>query len=105
MPKWAKIALVIFGLLLVIGLLVPFVVDVDRYRPQIIAEVQSKTGRKIEIGQIRARIIPTAGFSIEKVTLGPPAGFADVNLLTADSIKGSVSLLALLHGAVEVSSV
>jgi len=105
MPRWAKIVLIIFGVLLVIGLLVPYVVDVDRYRPQITAEVQSKTGRKIEIGKIRARIIPTAGFSIENVTLGPPAGFAAVNLLTADSIKGSVSLLALLHGAVEVSSV
>ncbi len=105
MPRGAKIVLIIFAVLLVIGLLVPYVVDVDRYRPQIIAEVQSKTGRKIEIGKIRARIIPTAGFSIENVTLGPPAGFAPVNLLTADSIKGSVSLLALLHGAVEVSSV
>ncbi|HKM91167.1 MAG TPA: AsmA family protein [Candidatus Acidoferrales bacterium] len=105
MPRWAKIVLVIFAVLLVIGLLVPYVVDVDHYRPQIIAEVQSKTGRKIEIGKIRARIIPTAGFSIENITLGPPSGFANVNLLTADSIKGSVSLLALLHGAVEVSSV
>ncbi len=105
MPRAAKIVLIILGLLLVAGLLVPYLVDVDRYRPQIIAEVQSKTGRKIEIGKIHARIIPTAGFSIENVTLGPPAGFAPVNLLTAESITGSVSLLALLHGAVEVSSV
>ena len=105
MPRAAKIVLIILGLLLVAGLLVPYVVDVDRYRPQILAEVQSKTGRKIEIGKIRARIIPTAGFSIENVTLGPPAGFAAVNLFTAESITGSVSLLALLHGVVEVSSV
>jgi uncharacterized protein involved in outer membrane biogenesis len=105
MPRWAKITLIVLGVFVVIGLLVPFVVDVDRYRPQIVAEVQAKTGRKIEIEKIRARIIPTAGFSIENVTLGPPAGFANVNLLTAQSIQGSVSLLALLHGAVEVSSV
>jgi len=105
MPRVAKIVLIIFGVLLVAGLLVPYVVDVDRYRPQIIAEVQSKTGRKMEIGKIRARIIPTAGFSIENVTLGAPPGFAAVNLLTAESLTGSVSLLALLHGAVEIRSV
>jgi uncharacterized protein involved in outer membrane biogenesis len=105
MPRWTKITLIILGVFLVIGFLVPYVVDVDHYRPQIVAEVQAKTGRKIEIEKIRARIIPTAGFSIEKVTLGPPSGFANVNLLTADSIQGSVSLLALLHGTVEVSSV
>src|SRR5271170_5049780 len=101
MPRQAKIVLIIFGVLLVIGLMVPYVVDVDRYRPQIIAQVESRTGRKIEIGKIWARIIPTAGFSIENVTLGPPAGFAAVNLLTVDSIKGSVSLFALLRGAAQ----
>ncbi len=104
MPRWAKITLVILGVLLVIGFLVPYAVDVDRYRPQIVAEVQAKTGRKIEIGNIRARIIPSAGFSIENVTLGPPSGFANVNLLTAESIQGSVSLLSLLHGTMEVTS-
>jgi uncharacterized protein involved in outer membrane biogenesis len=105
MPRWAKISLIILGVLLVIGFLVPYIADVNRYRPQIIAEVQARTGRKIEMGNIRARIIPSAGFSIENVTLGSPAGFANVNLLTAESIQGSVSLLALLRGAVEVTSV
>ncbi|HKO04289.1 MAG TPA: AsmA family protein [Candidatus Acidoferrales bacterium] len=105
MPRWAKIVLIVFGVLVVIGLLVPYVVNVDRFRPQIESEVQKQTGRKLEMGALRARLLPSVGATIENVTLGPPAGFADVNLLTADSIRVSVSLAALLHGAVEVSSV
>jgi len=105
MPRALKIILILVAVIVVIGLIVPFFIDVDRYRPQIIAEVESRTGRKIEIGHIGARLIPTPGFSVEKVTLGPPAGFAPVNLLTVDSVKGSVALLPLLHGAVEVSSI
>src|SRR5208282_4369913 len=89
MPRWAKIVLIVFGVIVVIGLLVPYMVNVDRFRPQIEAEVQKQTGRKLEMGALRARLLPTVGATIENVTLGPPAGFADVNLLTADSIRVS----------------
>ncbi len=106
MPRALKAILIVVGVIIVIGLIVPFFIDVDRYRPQIIAQIESKTGgHKVEIGHIGARLIPTPGFSVEKVTVGPPPGFAPVNLLTVDSVKGSVALLPLLHGTVEVSSV
>jgi len=104
-PRALKIILILVAVIVVIGLIVPFFIDADRYRPQIIAELESRTGRKIEIGHIGARLIPTPGFSVEKVTLGPPAGFAPVDLLTVDSVKGSVALFPLLHGAVEVNSI
>ncbi|HXZ19343.1 MAG TPA: AsmA family protein [Candidatus Acidoferrales bacterium] len=106
MPRAFKITLIVIAAIVVIGLIVPFFIDVDRYRPQIIAQIESTTGRKVEIGHIGARLIPTPGFTVEKVTVGPPAGFAPVNLLTVDSVKGSVSLLPyLLHGTVEVNSI
>ena len=105
MPRALKIILIVVVVIVVIGLIVPFFIDVDRFRPRIIAEVEGRTGRKIEIGHIGARLIPTPGFTVEKVTLGPPPGFAPVNLLTVDSVKGSVALLPLLHGDVEVSSI
>jgi len=105
MPRALKLILIVVGVIVVIGLIVPFFIDVDRYRPQIIAQAESATGRKIEIGHIGARLIPTPGFSVEKVTVGPPAGFAAVTLLTVDKVKGSVALMPLLHGGIEVSSI
>lgn len=105
MSRTLKRVLIAVGILLAIGFIVPFFIDVDRYRPQIIAQVESQTGRKVEIGHISARLIPTPGFSVENVTLGPPAGFAPVNLVTVGKVKGSVALLPLLHGGLEVSSI
>jgi AsmA family/AsmA-like C-terminal region len=105
MSRPIKILLIAIAVVVVLGLIIPFFIDVDRYRPQIIAEVESRTGRKVEIGHISARLIPTPGFSVENVTLGPPAGFAPVNLVTVDAVKGTVALLPLLHGSVEVSSI
>jgi len=105
MSRLLKVVLIIVVVFVLIGLLVPYVVSVDRYRPQIEAEVQKQTGRKLELGGLRARLLPSVGFTIEKVTLGPPAGFAPVDLLTADTIRGSIAFFALLHGDVEVTSI
>jgi len=103
--RQTKILLISIGVIVVLALVIPFFIDVDSYRPQIIAEVESRTGRKVEIGHIRARLLPTVGFTVENVTLGPPPGFAPVNLLTVDNVKGTVSVFALLRGKVEVTSI
>ena len=105
MSRPIKIVLIAFAVVVVLALIVPFFIDVDRYRPQIIAEVESQTGRKAAIGHISARLIPTPGFSLEDVTLGPPPGFASINLIAVDKVKGSVALMPLLSGKVEVSSI
>ena len=105
MSRPLKIVLIVVVVLVVIALAVPFFIDVDRYRPRIVAEIESRTGRKVELGHIRARLLPTAGFSVDGMTLGPPAGFAPVNVLTVENVSGTVSLLAILHGEVEVSSI
>jgi uncharacterized protein involved in outer membrane biogenesis len=105
MSRPLKIILISVAASLVLALLVPYLVDVDRYRPQMEAEVQKQTGRRLEIGKLRARVLPSLGFTLEKVALGPPPGFADVNLLTAEEIQGSIALLPLLRGELEVTSV
>ena len=105
MSRPVKILLIVIAVVLVLAFVVPSFIDVDHYRAQIIAEAESQTGRKIEIGHISARILPVPGFSVQNVTLGPPAGFAPVNLLSVEKVTGSVALLPLLGGKVEVSSI
>ncbi len=103
-PRQAKILGVVFGLLLLLAILVPYFLDLDRYRPRIVNAIESKTGRKASIGKIRARFLPSLGFTLEKVTLGSPAGFGDVNLLTADALRGSLAYRPLFRGEYDVSS-
>jgi hypothetical protein len=103
-PKFARIlGGVILGFILV-GLILPYVVTVDSFRPKIVALMEQKTGRKVSIGEIRARFIPHIGFAVSDVTLGSPANFGDVNLLKVDTIKGALAWGPLLHGDYEVDS-
>lgn len=104
-PKWAKILLIVFGVLIVIGLALPYVLDVDRYKPQILAAIEKETGRKASIAKIRARFIPSIGFSIENFVLGSPASFGDNPLLSVEAIRGSLAWGPLLRGQFQLSGI
>ncbi|MGH9790788.1 MAG: AsmA family protein, partial [Candidatus Acidiferrales bacterium] len=95
-PRWARIVLIVIAVLLVIGLAAPYLLDANKYRGQIIAAIEKETGRKAEIGNIEARLIPTIGIVIEGVSIGNPPNFAPGNLLEVESIKGSLAWMPLL---------
>ncbi len=97
-PRWAKILLALIALVVLVGLVAPYFLDADRYRPEIAAEIQKQTGRTVAIGKIRAKLFPRVGFVIENFALANPPGFAEGNLLTVDSIRGGMAWGPLLKG-------
>ena len=104
-PRWLKIVAVIFGVLLIIGLALPFVLDVDRYRPMIVSAIKESTGREAKIGKIRARFVPTVGFNIAKVELGNPPGFAEGDFITVEEIRGGLAVGPLLSKQIQIDSI
>lgn len=104
-PRWLRIALVVFVALIVIALVAPYFLNVDRYRSTILAAIEKETGRKAEIGSIRARLIPSVGFVIEGFKLSNPPNFAKGNLLEVEAIRGSLAWLPLLKREFQLSSV
>jgi uncharacterized protein involved in outer membrane biogenesis len=105
LPRWAKVLLIFLSVLVVIGLLLPYVLDVDRYRTTIIAAIEKETGRKASIGKIRARFIPSVGFTIEEFKLGSPASFGDHALLSVEAIRGSLAIGPLLSRRFQLSGI
>ena len=63
-PLWGRILLIVFGLILVVGLLLPYFLDADRYRSFIVTSIEGATGRKASIGKIRAKFLPSVGFVV-----------------------------------------
>ena len=104
-PRWARVLLVLFVLILLVALIVPYFLDVDRYRPKIVNAIQDQTGRAATIGKIRAKLIPTVGFEIENFALANPPGFAEGNLLTVESIRGGLAWGPLFSGEIQLNSV
>jgi uncharacterized protein involved in outer membrane biogenesis len=104
-PRWLRITLIVVAVLIVVALIVPFFMDVDSYRPTIVSAIEKASGRKAEIGKIRARLIPSVGFTIETVRLGNPPGFAPGNVLEIESVRGTLAWGPLFRREFQISAV
>lgn len=108
MSKGKKVALgvVIALVLVVVGLaiFIPILSNVDRYRPQVVAEIQQATGKPAQIGRLALTILPQVAIRVDDFSLGNPAGFPTGDLVKAKKIYAVVNPFALLHHKVEITS-
>ncbi len=91
--------------ILLLGLVLPLFINVDRWRPEITAAIAERTGREVVLGKIHARLLPTAAVVVDGFQLGNPKSFGGGNLLSVHSIHAGVSLLPLLVGHIHITSV
>jgi len=104
LPRWAWITGGIVVLILLIGLIAPLFINVDKYRPQIAAALAKQTGRQVTIGAIHARLLPSASVVVDGFQISNQKDFASGQLLSVDEIRGGLTLLALLHGDIHLTS-
>jgi len=94
------------GLVLTAAIALPFLVDVNRFRPMIAARVQEATGRAITLGKISFSLLPTPALSVGgPIRIADSAAYPGRNALTADSLRVRVGLLGLLRGRANVTSI
>lgn len=95
-------------LVLIVVALVAFVAtfDANNYKPQIIEQVESATGRDFRIdGDIRLSIFPWVGIKVEDVSLGNDRGFKAKNLAAIKQLDVQVNVLPLLKKQVEINTI
>jgi hypothetical protein len=108
MSKGKKIGLgiLIFIVVVVIALAVaiPLLIDVDRYRPQVIAHIQEETGKPAEIGKLSLTIFPTLTIRVDDFALANPPGFPKGYLVKTRRISVVVDRDALWDRKVLIKS-
>jgi AsmA protein len=104
-PLWAKVALGLFVVVLLILLALPYFLNVDRYRDTIADAIAKATGRKVVVGPIHARLFPGVGVTVGELHIGNPPDFPVGDLVSADEIRVNVALGPLLHRVIHVNSV
>ena len=108
MSKGKKVALVmvIVLVLIVVGLaiIIPMLFNVDRYRPQVAAQIQQQTGKPAQIGRLALTILPHVAIRVDDFSLGNPTGFPTGDFVKAKKILAVVNASALLHHKVEITS-
>jgi len=110
MGKLAKGILIFFSTVVVLIIaavvIIPLVVDLNDYKPEIEAAVKDKTGRTLRIeGELDLSVFPWIGVSTGKLTLSNAAGFKEQAFAVIGESDIKVKLMPLLSKEVEVSTV
>ncbi|HVB28862.1 MAG TPA: AsmA family protein [Terriglobia bacterium] len=84
--KYAIVAAVCLAVLAVLVLVVPRLVDVNRYRPQVAAYLESKTGKPVQIGRLNLTLFPHLAIQIDNFVMENPKGFPAGDFFKAQRI-------------------
>ena len=108
MSKGKKIALIVLAAVVVfvlgLAIIIPMLFNVDRFRPQVEAQIQKETGKPVEIGRLDLTILPQVAIRVDDFVLGNPAGFPTGDFVKAKKIYAVVNFSALLNHKVEITS-
>ena len=85
----------IIVLLLVAVLILPFVIDANRYRPEIEDLMSKALNRKVDIGNIQLSIF-SGGVAVDNLSIADDPAFSRAPFLTAKSITVAVELMPLI---------
>ncbi len=98
-------AAVLAGLVVLAAATLPILLDVNRYRPLIVASVQEATGRALGLGTISFTLLPAPGLTVAgPITVSDSASYPGRSALTAESLSVRLGLLSLLRGRANVTS-
>ncbi len=106
MMKWVLMG---GGLLLVLIVgaivLIPKLVDVQKYKPMIEELVTEQTGRSFSMGDdLQLSVFPWVGVSLSDLSLGSPKGFENKDMIAVKRLEVRLRFMPLLFRKVEVST-
>ena len=104
MRKLGIAAAIIVVLVVAAALIVPHLIDVNRYHGQIQSQLEKKLGRQVSLGKMSLSLFPPS-FQVENATIAEDSRFASGRpFAAADRLSVSVKFWPLLHKDVEVNS-
>jgi AsmA protein len=104
MKKLLKIIGIIVVVLILIVIALPFVIDVNEFRPTLETDMTTALGRKVEIGNIKLSIL-SGGVKVDDVSIADDPAFSKSPFLQAKQVTAGVALLPLIFsGKLAVSS-
>lgn len=90
-----KIAAVLIALLLVTAIVLPFVINVNSFRPRIESEASAALGRQVAIGNLSLSIW-SGSVGADNISIGDDPAYSKSPFVTANSFKVGVEVMPLL---------
>lgn len=92
---WLRFVLIAVAVLLVTLLLLPFLININSYRPKIEAQASSALGRQVTIGNLDLSLL-SGSVKADNVAIADDPAFSKSPFLTAKSLKIGVVLMPLI---------
>ncbi len=103
--KWIGIAVGgLVALAILVALLLPALVNLERYRTLLAGRVGKALGREVTLGALTVNLWRGIGAEAMGVRVAQAPGFGGEPFLTADALRVHLQVLPLLRGQVKVSS-
>jgi AsmA protein len=103
--KWVGIGVgAILGLAVLAALVLPSLVNLERYRASLASRAGKTLGREVTLGDLRISFWGGIGAEAKGLQIAQAPGFGPEPLLAADALRVRVQLLPLFRGQVKVSS-
>ena len=104
-----KIIMGFFGFcfsLVAIAFLIPFLIDVNTYKPEILAKTKEALGRDLTIeGKISLRLLPLPTLSVDKIQLANVSEGSQPSMASVDRIELQIALFPLFSKKVEIDKI
>lgn len=101
---WLAVVGIFCVLLVVLIFLIPILLNADRYRPKVIAYLEEKTGKKVEIGRLAITFFPGVAIHVDDFGVKSPPLFPPSYVLKVTRIDAQLDARALLHRRVVIKS-
>jgi AsmA protein len=95
------VAIVLVFLVLII-LLLPFLLDLNRYRDSYLPILEQVLHRNVEVEDVRLTLFPTLGVQLRDVVIADDLAFSSKPFLTVPSVQVAVKWGPLLQRRIQV---
>lgn len=95
MKRAIRIGLIVLAALIVVGIALPFLVDVNAFRPRLESELTTALGRQVKMGNLSLSIF-SGSVTAENISIADDPAFSKDAFITAKSLRVGVELIPLI---------
>jgi AsmA protein len=95
MNRILKIVAIVLGILIVVIVAIPFLIDVNAFRPKLESELSGTLGRRVKVGNLSLSLLSGA-VSADDISIADDPQFSNAPFVQAKSFKVGVELMPLI---------
>jgi Uncharacterized protein involved in outer membrane biogenesis len=99
MKRVLKIVAIIIGLLIVVAIALPFIIDANVFRPKLESELTDALGRQVKVGNLSLSLL-SGGVSADNISIADDPQFSNTPFVQAKSLKVGVELMPLIFSRI-----